>query len=138
MAAETARSTETTRIVFGPPKRSSSGTSKAQPAAAPRRSKKYTRFTRSMVSAIMSETTAPESTKGTAAMKYAKAIASMDKSPARPKRKESEKTTATAFTAARMPSFRYSEPLQPAIAYENTPPAPRPNKAMEMARKAKW
>ena len=39
---------------------------------------------------------------------------------------------------AQTAQLRNSGAFQPATTYENTPPAPRPNRAMEIARKAKW
>ena len=48
------------------------------------------------------------------------------------------KTIATAFTAARPPSFPCSVPRQPETTYEKTPPAPNPNNAIEIAMNAKW
>jgi hypothetical protein len=40
--------------------------------------------------------------------------------------------------ALRNPSLENRLPFQPATTYENTPPAPKPNSAMEIARNAKW
>ncbi len=69
MAAATAKKMAAAITVPGPPNRSSSGINSRQPAPAPSRSKKYTRFTRSMVSEMASETMMPEKQNGTAVVK---------------------------------------------------------------------
>jgi hypothetical protein len=69
MAAAAAKMTAATMVVLGPPKVLSSGTKSRQPPAAPARSKKYTRFTRSMVSETASDTMAPETKNGKADVK---------------------------------------------------------------------
>src|ERR1035441_8232156 len=48
----------------------------------------------------------------------------------------SASSTSRLFTALSRPSRVYSGPFHPATTYENTPPAPSPNMAMEIARKA--
>ena len=69
MAAAAANRMATASTVLGPPNWFSRGTSSRQPPAAPRRSQKYTRLTRVMVSEMASETIAPAPKKGSAVVK---------------------------------------------------------------------
>src|SRR5271163_4601396 len=78
MAAETANSTAAASTVLGPPKRFKNGTSARHPAAAPSRSKKYTRPTRSIDSETAMDTTAPEKKKGSALAKKTSAKVALE------------------------------------------------------------
>ena len=91
-----------------------------------------------MVSAITLETMVPARRKGSAQTKYTGNTSHIFMSPLRVNRNSSARTTAMELTSAMVPSFLYNEPAHPETTYEKTPPAPRPNSAIEMAKKAKW
>ena len=63
---ESANATPAAITVLGPPNQSSVGISRRQPAAAPIRSKKYTRSTRAMFSEIARDMIAPATKNGIA------------------------------------------------------------------------
>src|SRR5260370_4252367 len=68
-AEDTANKTAAASTVFGPPMKLRNGTNARHPVAAPSRSKKYTRSTRSMVSATTSETIVADRKNGRAVAK---------------------------------------------------------------------
>src|SRR5262249_2973909 len=121
----------------GPPRAFKNGMSSRHPPAAPARSKKYARSTRSIASEITSDTTAPARKNGAALARYTSASVTFPKSFDRERMNHNDPTTQTAFAAASVPSLAYRFPRHPATTYEKTPPAPSPNRATEIARNAK-
>ena len=100
--------------MFGPPARSSSGISARQPAPAPSKSAKYTRLTRSMVSAMTSEITVPAAKNGSALAKYTSASVQEPGVPSRVSTNTSAASVRPPPSTARSPSLEKKLRRQPA------------------------
>src|SRR5579884_359852 len=143
--AEIAAAAPASRIVLGPPTTLSSGTTVRQASAPPSRSAPYNNGIRFVSRANTTENSTPVKKKGTAEATYIfvsrKKFLPVRSSDTRPCSTTYNKTAiATAIPRQIRPaSTRVSvRDKDERIRYANTPPAPSPSSATEIARNAKW